>query len=153
MSFKRCESLKRWKVQKNRLKIAEDIVVNVVIITEQALMFYFAYDSRFNEGIIHTLLWVALVLFLLGKIGEILFQCFFVIPTVDEIEDNKRWCGYQQTYIKYKNKIGYSFVFMTLTAIISVILYNFPTSAWPIGTLFIMLFPFIIMVCCPRVSS
>ena len=150
MPFKRCESYERWKVQKNRLKITEDIVVNVVIITEQALMFYFAYDSRFNEKITHILLWVALVLFLLGKIGEILFQCYFVIPPVDEIEDNKRWCGYQQTYIKYKNKIGHSFLFMTLAAIIGVILYYFPTSVWPLGTLFMMLSPFIIMICCPR---
>ena len=139
----------QWRRTKNSMKMIEDMVINTFIISEQVVMFVFAYNSRYDDGIVRGILFGALVLFILGKTGEILFHCFFVIPAVDRDEDIKHWCNLQQKFIRYKNKIGLSIAFMMLSAIIGIIFYLFHATIWPLGALCLMLSPFIALIYCP----
>lgn len=141
----------QWRRKKNRMKVIEDMVINILIISEQVVMFVFAYNSRYNDKIVRGILWGALILFILGKIGEILFHCFFVIPAVDRDEDIKHWCNMQQKFIRYKHKIGLSIVFMMSSTSIGIVFYFFHATIWPLGTLLLMLSPFIALIYRPGV--
>lgn len=146
-TYRQSELANELGKQKALVNRMEELFVNVLVLSEQITMFLYVYSSEYDDQITRTLLFGALVLFLFGKLGEISFHFLFVIPVGDDTLMNRK------TRYLVKLYLGFALVFLLAVAVIGYVLVYFPITIWPLGSLMVMTFPFILMIFCGRLGS
>ena len=133
--------------QKVLINGVEEMLFNLIVFSEQIVMFIFIYKSTQKNDLIEKTLYVVIFLFIFAKVTEVAFHGIFVTPGSTDGKFYGKCLGMERRYTIKRNIGNFMGVLSFLSLIILTCVF-YPNIIWPVASLIVMIFPLILMLSC-----